>query len=546
MPPLLRRAESDAVCVCVCWAVDIPTVAWLQSFLADTNVIIVFVSHDRSFLSTVSTDIIEMKDLGLHYFNGNYEDFLRNKQEMATRTAHAIDARARREAHLQKSIDQAQQRGDDRTMRTKQKKLERAAFTQNIDGHRFKLFSLKTLDEDAVQMPEIIDAERARDFRAVKFKFPAVDASALRLSAPNAPLLTFDRVTLSYATRPADQPVLTNVTCQVTLRSRIGIIGRNGRGKTTLLQALVHGANGTYGDEAVRRKKAASGSGLTVFRSDGGAAAVPATPAAAPKTTAASAAGAANAEATRKKSPVQAARVNRHDVQIVRGTVWRHHNLRVGVVAQHQIDLLSHYLQETPVSYLKMILTGQIAMNESPSAAGDGAATPAPLDPAASAAASEASRDQEIRALLGSCGLSGRVPLQPIGSLSGGQKARLSFAAVCALRPHILCLDEPSNHLSLEAIEALIHALQEYAGGIMLISHNAHLVSHVCRELWLVKGDGVVSVRRPAIEHLQTAAEASAGGSGGDAADGAESLEAKIHAAMSDLLQECIAEQMQG
>lgn len=525
---------------------DIPTVAWLQSFLADTNVIIVFVSHDRSFLSTVSTDIIEMKDLGLHYFNGNYEDFLRNKQEMATRTAHAIDARARREAHLQKSIEQAQQRGDDRTMRTKQKKLERAAFTQNIDGHRFKLFSLKTLDEDAVQMPEIIDAERARDFRTVKFKFPAVDASALRLSAPNAPLLTFDRVTLSYATRPADQPVLTNVTCQVTLRSRIGIVGRNGRGKTTLLQALVHGANGTYGDEAVRRKKAASGSGLTVFRSDGAAVAVPATPAVVAKTTAASAAGAANTEATRKKSPVQAARVNRHDVQIVRGTVWRHHNLRVGVVAQHQIDLLSHYLQETPVSYLKMILTGQIVMNESPSAAGDGAATPAPLDPAASAAASEASRDQEIRALLGSCGLSGRVPLQPIGSLSGGQKARLSFAAVCALRPHILCLDEPSNHLSLEAIEALIHALQEYTGGIMLISHNAHLVSHVCRELWLVKGDGVVSVRRPAIEHLQTVAEGSTGGSGGDAADGAESLEAKIHAAMSDLLQECIAEQMQG
>lgn len=523
---------------------DIPTVAWLQSFLADTKVIIVFVSHDRSFLSAVSTDIIEMKDLGLHYFNGNYEDYLRNKQEMATRTAHAIDARARREAHLQKSIEQAQQRGDDRTMRTKQKKLERAAFTQNIDGHRFKLFSLKKLDEDYLQMPEVIDAERARDFRTVKFKFPAVDASALRLSAPNAPLLTFDRVTLSYATRPADQPVLTNVTCQVTLRSRIGIIGRNGRGKTTLLQALVHGANGTYGDEAVRKKKAAGGSGLTVFRGDGAAVAVPVTPAATLKTSAST--GGSTSEATRKKSPVQAARVNHHDVQIVRGTVWRHHNLRVGVVAQHQIDLLSHYLQETPVSYLKMILTGQIVMNESPSAAADGAATPAPLDPAATAAASEASRDQEIRALLGSCGLSGRVPLQPIGSLSGGQKARLSFAAVCALRPHILCLDEPSNHLSLEAIEALINALQEYTGGILLISHNAHLVSHVCRELWLVKGDGLVSVRRPAIEHLQSVAESSAGGSGGDAADGAESLEAKIHAAMSDLLQGCIAEQMQG
>lgn len=517
---------------------DIPTVAWLQAFLADTIVIIVFVSHDRSFLSAVSTDIIEMRDLGLHYFNSNYEDYLRNKQEMEMRTAHALDARHRREAHIQKSIDLAQQRGDDRTIRTKQKKLERAAFTRDIDGHRFKLRSWKKIDEDLIRMPEIIDAERARDFRTVKFKFPSVDASSLRLSPADAPLVTFDRVTLTYPNRPRDQPVLTNVTCQITLRSRIGIIGRNGRGKSTLLQALVHAANGTYGDIAVSKKKTvAKGSGLTVFRAD--RTATPACPVSPSSTTV-------------PKAPValespQEQQQHLHDVQVSQGAVWRHHNLRIGIVAQHQIDLLSNYLQETPVSYVKMILNGEILLNQ-PASSEPAARSSSPTD--SSTVASDDHKDQEIRALLGSCGLSGKVPLQPIGSLSGGQKARLSFAAVCALRPHILCLDEPSNHLSLEAIEALIGALQDYTGGILLISHNVHLVSNVCRELWMVKGDGMVSVRRPAIEHLLTEGKADGGSNGAGGADGSDeesdTYEMKVQEAMHELLQTCIAEQMQG
>lgn len=56
---------------------------------------------------------------------------------------------------------------------------------------------------------------------------------------------------------------------------------------------------------------------------------------------------------------------------------------------------------------------------------------------------------------------------------------RLSFAAVCALRPHLLLLDEPSNHLSLEAIEALAQACRAFQGGIVLVSHNKTLLSQV-------------------------------------------------------------------
>lgn len=94
--------------------------------------------------------------------------------------------------------------------------------------------------------------------------------------------------------------------------------------------------------------------------------------------------------------------------------------------------------------------------------------------------------DLEIRAHLGAFGLSGNLALQQIGSLSGGQKARLSFAIVCLCRPHLLFLDEPSNHLSMDSIESLITACQEFTGGVVIISHNRYLISRICNEAWLV------------------------------------------------------------
>lgn len=124
---------------------DLPTIAWLQDFLAHTDTIVVFVSHDRSFINEVATDIIEMKDLNLQYFPGSYDEFIRNKEEMFARRQNALDARHRKESHIQKTIEAAHARGDDRLAKTKVKKLERAAFTKSLDGHRFKLFSLAKL-----------------------------------------------------------------------------------------------------------------------------------------------------------------------------------------------------------------------------------------------------------------------------------------------------------------------------------------------------------------------------------------------------------------
>lgn len=77
--------------------VDIQTVRWLTEVLQGVECIVVLVSHDRSFLDAVCTDIIEFKSQQLVYFPGGYEDFITNKEEMAARTNNMVDAQARKE-----------------------------------------------------------------------------------------------------------------------------------------------------------------------------------------------------------------------------------------------------------------------------------------------------------------------------------------------------------------------------------------------------------------------------------------------------------------
>jgi ATP-binding cassette, subfamily F, member 3 len=90
--------------------VDLPAIAWLTRFLAQTPLIALIVSHDRSFLDAVCTDIVLYRDLTLTYSAGSYSEYERQRDEMGQRTRNALDARQRRESHIQKSIDSANSR----------------------------------------------------------------------------------------------------------------------------------------------------------------------------------------------------------------------------------------------------------------------------------------------------------------------------------------------------------------------------------------------------------------------------------------------------
>jgi ATP-binding cassette subfamily F protein 3 len=99
-----------------------------------------------------------------------------------------------------------------------------------------------------------------------------------------------------------------------------------------------------------------------------------------------------------------------------------------------------------------------------------------------------AGREQELRDFLGSFRFTGEMVQQPVGTLSGGEKARLVLAMLVWQRPNLLLLDEPTNHLDLTTREALSMALNEFEGTVMIVSHDRALLRETCDEFWLVAG----------------------------------------------------------
>lgn len=91
-----------------------------------------------------------------------------------------------------------------------------------------------------------------------------------------------------------------------------------------------------------------------------------------------------------------------------------------------------------------------------------------------------------LLAMLGAFGLRGNAVLQPLPSLSGGQRVRVAFAALAASEPHVLVLDEPTNHLDIYSIDALTEALKKFKGGVVLITHNQSVLAEVAEEIYVV------------------------------------------------------------
>ncbi|MEY2593327.1 MAG: hypothetical protein RI972_1016 [Pseudomonadota bacterium] len=97
-------------------------------------------------------------------------------------------------------------------------------------------------------------------------------------------------------------------------------------------------------------------------------------------------------------------------------------------------------------------------------------------------------REQELRDFLGQFRFTGDQVLQAVGTLSGGERARLVLAMIVWQRPNLLVLDEPTNHLDLQTRQALSMALNGFEGSVLLVSHDRALLREVCDEFWLVAG----------------------------------------------------------
>eukprot|EP00301_Raphidiophrys_heterophryoidea_P006281 c1254_g1_i1.p1 GENE.c1254_g1_i1~~c1254_g1_i1.p1 ORF type:complete len:614 (+),score=158.66 c1254_g1_i1:1-1842(+) len=133
------------------------------------------------------------------------------------------------------------------------------------------------------------------------------------------------------------------------------------------------------------------------------------------------------------------------------GTVRRHTHLKIARYHQHLTEHLD--MELTPCEYM---------MKEFP----------------------ENNLDK-VRPIIGRFGISGDAQMAPIKNLSDGQRSRLVFAWIANKNPHLLLLDEPTNHLDMETIDSLARAINEFDGGMVLVSHDFRLINQVAKEIWL-------------------------------------------------------------
>ena len=145
------------------------------------------------------------------------------------------------------------------------------------------------------------------------------------------------------------------------------------------------------------------------------------------------------------------------ELQPLSGRLQRGENLSIGYFAQHQLDSLDN--QASPLLHLQRI---------------------APTE-----------REQTLRDFLGGFDFRGPRCDEAVLNFSGGEKARLALALIAWQRPNLLLLDEPTNHLDLEMRLALTMALQEFAGAVLVVSHDRHLLKSTTDEFLLV-ADGRV------------------------------------------------------
>ena len=329
---------------------DLDALVWLEAWLLRFEGTMLVISHDREFLDTVTRVTLHLEEARVTRYGGNYTTFESMRAERMLQQQAAYSRQQEKVAQLQRFIDRFKAKA------TKAKQAQ----------SRVKALA---------RMEKLAPVLTAADFE-FSFREP--------LSLPN-PMLVMDAVEVGYG----ETAIVRGVTKSVLPGQRIGILGANGRGKSTLVKTL--------------------------------AGALPR----------------------------------------LSGRVQEGKGLAIGYFAQQEMDVLRP--EEGPLAHMI-----RLAREVSPQA-----------------------REQELRDFLGRFRFVGDMVNQEVGSLSGGEKARLVLAMLVWQRPNLLLLDEPTNHLDLTTREALSMALNEYEGTVMLVSHDRALLREVCDEFWLVTGGQV-------------------------------------------------------
>jgi len=147
------------------------------------------------------------------------------------------------------------------------------------------------------------------------------------------------------------------------------------------------------------------------------------------------------------------------DISASKGMVKRNPHLRLGRYMQHSVDQLD--MLATPLQFMR------------------------------SKYAHLNLEEEQWRSVIGRWGITGYAQTTQIGKLSDGQKSRIVFCCISLHTPHILLLDEPTNHLDMECIDALADGINNFSGGLVLVSHDFRLISQVAKEVWMCDNNTV-------------------------------------------------------
>lgn len=139
------------------------------------------------------------------------------------------------------------------------------------------------------------------------------------------------------------------------------------------------------------------------------------------------------------------------ELEPLEGTVKRHNHLRIGQYHQHLSEILD--LDKCALAWMMSVYPGI--------------------------------EEEKMRSIVGRFGLTGVTQTMPMRHLSDGQRSRVTFAWLAQRQPSMLLLDEPTNHLDIETIDALADALNEWDGGMVLVSHDFRLINQVAKEIWV-------------------------------------------------------------
>ena len=344
---------------------DLDALVWLESWLKRFEGTLLVISHDREFLDAVTNVTLHIDTAKLMRYGGNYSKFEDMRAEQMNLQQNAFSKQQDKIAHLQKFI---------------------ARFKAKASKAKQAQSRVKALE----RMEKIAPLLSEADFQ-FEFKPPA--------HLPN-PMLSMQAVSFGYPSPDGEQEpptvIVKNISRSVLAGQRIGILGANGQGKSTVVK--------------------------TVARS----------------------------------------------LQAVAGEITEGKGLNIGYFAQQELDVLQP--ADNPLDHM-IALAKRLTQH--------------------SLLSGQATREQDLRSFLGQFNFSGDMVKQSVGSMSGGEKARLVLCMLVWQRPNLLLLDEPTNHLDLATREALSVALNEFEGTVMLVSHDRALLRAVCDEFWLVSRGGI-------------------------------------------------------